>query len=132
MSRSGLMTVTTTLTLVLFAVACGTARSYRLPLDVSEARHTFAAIVAVAGEEGLRVAEHADSVNIQFDDATWIQFMIQERYNMVIIVNDTKVPSSEVEQRFADARHKGDEIWEKAIASDSGTPGPPTTSSTPE
>lgn len=109
--------VASTLFLAMALAACGAWKSYRLPLDAYKAHDTFAPIAAVAGQEGLQAIEHPDSINVQYDDATWIQFMVQnDQYNMVILVDDKKVPPAELDKRFADAKAKGDEIWEKALA----------------
>jgi len=117
MYRGAMRILIATLALALLASACGTARSYRLPLDAMQARDTFAPIAAVAGEMGYQNTEHPDSINVQVDDATWIQFMVQEpQYNMVVIVDDKAVPPSELDQRFWDAKAKGDEIWKRALA----------------
>ena len=97
-------------------LGCAATQSYRLPLDAHLARLTFAPLVSVAQSMGLQCAEFPDSINVRYDETTWIQYMIQNsQFNMVIVVDDKVVPQEKLQAQFADAKTKGDEIWAKAI-----------------
>lgn len=113
--------------------SCGAAKSYRLPVGVDKARQTFAPIAACADRVGLTISEHPDSIHIRLDDTAWIQYMIQnQQYNMVLIVDEKKVPQNELQKKFDEARAKGDEIFACAQKTmKPGTPAPATAASPP-
>lgn len=103
------------LALSLFALAvsgCGAYRAHRLPMAVGEAKSSFAPLASCASEKGYEFHEFDDSVNIKTAEPTWVQFMIQnDAYNMVIIVDDKKVPAPELEAAFTTAKESGDALW---------------------
>lgn len=96
--------------------ACGTYKTYRLPVAAHEAPATFAPIASAADELGLEYAELPTAINVRYDPHTWIYFTIQnDAYNMVIAVGD-EVPSDQAPARAAAAKQKGDELWALAMA----------------
>ncbi|MFC1611350.1 hypothetical protein ACFL6C_10345 [Myxococcota bacterium] len=102
--------------LATLVASCGTFRAHRLPYPAAKAHETFSPIAACADAAGLMVSEHPDSVHVQYDQATWIQFMIQNNaYNMVLAVDDKAVSPNEVAARFDAARSKGDELYQCAL-----------------
>lgn len=91
--------------------SCGTVASYRLPLTAYDAPRSFAPLAACASNQGLTPIEHSTALNVRFDPATWIQYMIQgEQYNMVIIVGND-VPPDQRPARVSAAKAKGDELF---------------------
>lgn len=100
---------------------CGAAKSYRLPMAAAQASSTFAPLASCAQARGHEFAEHPDSLNVKFDDATWVQFMIQnDAYNMVIVVDDKVVPAAELDARFGAAKAEGDAMWSCAADTQRG------------
>jgi len=92
--------------------ACGAARSYRMPIDASQARETFSPIATCAERKGLMISEHPDSIHVKYDETAWIQYMIQnEQYNMVLIVDDKAVTGADLEAKFTEAQKVGDELY---------------------
>lgn len=96
--------------------ACGTARSYRLPLAAAQARVTFSPIAACADQRELQYSEHPDSIHVKTDEVSWVQYMVQnDAYNMVVIVDDSKVGAEVLEAKFTATKKVGDEVYQCAM-----------------
>ncbi len=97
--------------------ACGTARSYRLPLAGHEAHKTFSPIAACADQRSMEYSEHPESIHVKTDEVSWVQYMVQnDAYNMVVIVDDKKVAAGEaLEAKFTATKKIGDEIYQCAM-----------------
>ena len=99
---------------------CGGYQSYRLPVDPITAYSMFPALGGCATARNLQSVEHPapnGSVNVKYDPATWIQYMVQEpAFNMVLLL-DKSVPEPERQGRYQAAKQKGDEIFACAMGS---------------
>ena len=96
--------------------ACSPLKVYRLPVSTTMAPKTFPAIASVASNMGLQYSELNNSVYVKLDDATSVYYEIhQDMYDMVIRLDDDRVPESDREARFAEAKQKADQIWQQAV-----------------
>lgn len=97
------------LTAVSMFCACGTAKSYRLPVSGAEARQSFAPIGACAGQKGYESFEHEDGVHVKIDDEAYIyyKFGLENDFNMSVHLMDDPAPPA----RFSKVKGIGDQIW---------------------
>ena len=102
--------------LAVMAACGGSAATFPLALSAQDAPRSFAPIHACATEAKLQAVDHPDSVNVQYDSSTWIQYMIQvNRFNMVVVIGD-EVPPPDRQKRVDDAKAKGDSLYQCAMA----------------
>jgi hypothetical protein len=96
--------------------ACGTYRSYGLPVGHNEAPSTFAQIRFAAEQQGYTAIVFKDSVNVKLDDATWVYFRVEPQdFKMIVTVDDDKVVPEQREAKVIEGKAKGDAIWAKAM-----------------
>lgn len=82
--------------------ACVAAASYRLPIQGAEGPRYFQPIGVCAAEAGLSSVQHPSSVNVKYNDAIWIQYMVRgDSYDMVVVGEDPAL----------EAKKKGDELF---------------------
>ncbi len=74
--------------LLVMAAGCAPFKSYRLPVDASDAHWTFAPLASVASNLGLRY----------------------------VVIDEAEVPAARREAKFAWAKKKADAVWKKAMA----------------
>ncbi len=74
------MQKTAVLLCLLGLTGCGATVSYVLPHPPATARDTFPFIAAASDQIGHRHVQHADSINVRYDDTTWIQFIGRSFY----------------------------------------------------
>lgn len=104
----------------LLGQGCGAVESYRLSVSADMAPRYFSPIAACAEQQKLTVSQHPSSIHVAFDDATWIQFMIQNgAFNMVIVV-DSSVAEEQRPARVDAAKAKGDAIFACALQAGPG------------
>jgi hypothetical protein len=63
-------------------------------------------------------------VNVRYDKETWIYYSIQEHDISMAIVVTNDVPTEKIAERSQEAKAKGDEIWNKAMAIQKQPPPP--------
>jgi hypothetical protein len=102
------------LTAVGFSLAaCGASKFYTLPADPSRVSETQTMIGACASEAGLESYKADDFVSVKYDEtaALYYRYGGDGSFAMQIIVDDKKVPGSEVEKKHAAAKARGDDIY---------------------
>jgi hypothetical protein len=110
--------------LLVFAIGCGSFRTYRLPVGVANARATFPAIKYMARSMGLEVAESEDAVHVRLDETAWVYYSIQnDEYDMVLHIDDD-LSGPECEAKFKEVKKRAEEIWNAAVEI-KGTAPPP-------
>jgi hypothetical protein len=99
-----------------FASACGASRHYALPVSATQASSTYSPIISCAGERNLESNKLEDGVQVWLDDASWVSYGIDVNggFAMMVVIDDKKVPKPLHDQKFNEARTKGDEIWQCA------------------
>ncbi len=109
--------------LLTLSVGCATTQTYHLPLDPATAPATLSAVATVAEGMGYQVTRMAISDNVRYDKETWIYYTIAEHDIAMAVV--VKTEADRPEERVQEAKAKGDEIWNKAIALQKQPPAPP-------
>lgn len=100
--------------LCLSLAACGTSKYYTLPVDAYRAAETQTMIGACATDYGLESYKgENDIVTVKYDDTASLYYHYNgsDSYNLQVVVDDKKVPGSELEKKFAAVKLKGDDIY---------------------
>jgi hypothetical protein len=101
----------------LLVAGCMPFRFYPLPVAAAEARSTFAPIATAASNLGYRYHQWPDRVIVEPDARARIDFMfdVSGNYAMCVMIKD-KNPPGGIERAIAEAKAKGDDVWNRAMA----------------
>lgn len=101
----------------LVVAGCMPFRFYPLPVSAAEASSTFAPIATAASNLGYRFYQHPDRVIVEPDAHARIDFMFDAsgNYAMCVMIKD-KNPPGGIERAIAEAKAKGDDLWNRAMA----------------
>jgi hypothetical protein len=104
-------------------VGCAPFRWYQLPVAPAEARSTFTPIAMAANQSGYHYYIQDDRVVVEPDAASRIAYMFDagNRFAMCITIVDKNAP---LDEAFATAKAKADDVFSRAMAMRPPTPPP--------
>ncbi|PTL84263.1 hypothetical protein [Vitiosangium sp. GDMCC 1.1324] len=102
------------MSLCLSLAACGTSKFYTLPVDAYRATETQTMIGACATDYGLESNKGDNGiVTVKYDETAslYYHYNDSDAFNMQVVVDEKRVPGSELEKKFAAVKLKGDDIY---------------------
>lgn len=99
--------------LCLSLAACGSSKFYTLPTDPYTAPQTQTMIGACATQFGLESYQIEQGVAVKYDDTASLYYHYdgQNSYGLQVVVDDKKLPPSELDKKFFAAKSRGDELY---------------------
>jgi hypothetical protein len=115
----------------LLLVGCAPFRWYQLPVAPDDARSTFTPIAMAASQSGYHYYIQDDRVVVEPDAQSRIAYMFDagNRFAMCITITDKH---ASLDEAFATAKAKADDVFNRAMATRTATPAPTVVVSPPQ
>lgn len=111
------------------AAACGTARTYAVPVAGAQMQGEYQPLLACASARNMEAHQVGEVVQVKVDELSWLEYGVDAQSNgyMSVRVDDSKVQGGDLEAKVASSKKIGDDLMSCASGSAPMASAAPTT-----